>query len=424
MIAEVMRANGAEEYKADLIEKELPRLNKLASPYAKSGEDPLTASRPAREKVKEITAGIEAQISAHFMGQTKALSAANREDLDETLGKLREDINSVKVAILERVEDVFRPDTLRSNHCSENLDYQKSDRASQTMKYASLQPDNAQPQDPLFCQSPSQQSSQTPIQQHRVPEQYSDIRSVKESESTAAEDGLALASRISPGDQNIDSTGRMPSLPDDQDTDPVRQTSTSYLHGEKLSQQKDPVPYEQANDWANEANTIISCRKCSKSFDSYSSLSSHLRSGSHKRPFPSPVIGSESTTAATKTSAKLRAQGQREMNRKGPGLPSLHRPSKSTETNRGPPQMDGARDMVGSNPDPKAQLLLQETLSPILVNRANHGHKYPVCHGSFESRPQLYRYLEEESHQRTKDDQVWLSTVPTGPKKTKKFNQT
>lgn len=415
MIAEVMRANGAEEYKADLIEKELPRLNKLASPYAKSGEDPLAASRPAGEKVKEITAGIEAQISAHFMEQTKALSAANREELDETLGKLREDINGVKVAILERVEDVFRPDTLKSNHCSENLDYRKSDRASQT---------KAQPQEALLCQNPNQQSPQTPIQQHRVPEQYSAIRSVKESESTAKEDGLALASRISPGDQNIDSTGRMSSLPYDQDTDPVRQISTSYLHGDKFSQRKDPAPYEQATDRAKETNTIINCRKCSKTFDSYDSLRSHLRSGSHFGPFPPLVIGSKSTAAATKTSAKPRAQGQREMNREGPGLPSLYRPSKSTETNRGPPQMDGARDMVGSNPDPKAQLLPQEILSPILVNRANQGHKCRVCHESFEFRPQLYRHLKEENHQRTKDDQVWHSTIPTGPKKTKKFNQT
>ena len=421
MIAEVMRANGAREYQADLIEKELPRLSRLAGPYAKSGEDLPTASRPAEEKVNEITADIEAKISAQFMEQTKTLSAANHEELNETLKEIREDIKNVRVAILEKVTDLFRPAALKSDHRLENLDYQTSDRASQTARDAFCQPDMAQyqktahPQDELLCESPDHQPPYTPVQQ---------LRSVKEPESTAKEEGLASAKQISPRDRNVDSAKRTSALPYEQNMDPVRQTPTSYLHSENLSQRKHPVPHERATDSAKTQNTMITCRKCHRSFDNHGSLHSHLRSGSHYGPFPPPVIGTGSTAAATEASAKPRTKGQHEINVENPGYPSLYRPHTSTGMERDPPQMDGARDIVDLEPDPAAQFLPPENLSTALVNRISHGHTCQVCHESFESKKQLCQHLKDEGHLRTRDDQRWLSMLPTGPKKPKKSNQT
>lgn len=418
MIAEVMRANGAREYQADLIEKELPRLSRLAGSYVKSGEDLPTASRPAEEEVNEITADIETKISAQFMEQTKTLSAANREELNETLEKIREDIKNVRVAILEKVADLFRPDALKSDHRLENPDYQTSDRASQTTRDAFCQPDKAQYQkmahlqDELLCESPDHQSPHTPVQQ---------LRSVKEAVSTTKENEFASAKQISPRDRNMDSAKRTFALPYEKKMDPVRQIP---MHDEKLPQRKNPVPHEQITNPAKNQNTMITCRKCNKSFDNHGSLHIHLRSGSHFGPFPPLFIGAGSTDAATETSTKPRTKGQRETNAESPAYPSLYRPNKPPETERDRPQMDGARDIVGSEPDPAAQLLPPETLSTTLVNRINHGHTCQVCHESFDSKKQLHQHLKDEGHLRTRDDQSWLSMLPTGPKKAKKLNQT
>ncbi|KAL8786307.1 MAG: hypothetical protein Q9195_008267 [Heterodermia aff. obscurata] len=428
LIAEVMRANGAEEYKADLIEKELPRLNGLAGPYAKSGEEPPAVSRPAEEKVNEITADLEAKISAQFTGQTKALTAANREELNETLKKLREDINNVRESILEKVTDVFRPDTQKNNHGFENLNYQTSDRASQTTRDATHQPlmaqypREAQPQDEMVWESPDQQLLPTSLQQHHVPEQYSAIRSAKEPQSTAKENENTLAKRVTPRDRNVDSARRTSARPYDENMDPVIQKPTSHPHGDQSSQRKHSVPYEPVTDLAKQTDSIVTCRKCNKSFDHYGALQSHLRSGSHFGPFPPPVVGSESTAAATEASTKPKTKGQCEIKAEGPAYPSLYRPNNPTEMERGPPQLDGARDMVGSNPDPAAQLLPPGTRSTPLANRVNPTLTCQACYESFESKKLLHGHLVQEGHQRSRGDRGWLSSLPTGPKKARTPN--
>ena len=416
MIAEVMRTNGAAEYQADLIEKELLRLNKVVDSSAKSREDFPTPSRPAEEKSNKITAEIEAKISAPFMEQIKTLSATNREEVNGTLEGIREDIKNFRAAILEKVTDLFRPDALKSDRCSKNLDYQTSDRASQTTRDASSQPDKAQYQkqaQPLLCESPGHQSP-TPVQ-HLVLEQRSAIRSVKEPESTAKEDGLASGWLISPRDPNIESAWHTSIVPNDQNMDPVRQLPKTELHSEKYSQRKHPVP-SKVTDSAKKQKTTITCRKCNKSFENHASLHNHLRSGSHYGPFPPLVTGTESTGAATEASAKPK----REIKANGPDYSSFFRP---TEADRGPPQMDGTRDIF-AKPNPAAHILPPETLSKTLVDRINHGPTCQVCHESFESRKELHQHLRDEGHLRSRDDQVLLATLPTGPKKANKSNQT
>ena len=418
MIAEVMRTNGAGEYQADLIEKELLRLNRVADPYAKSIEDFPTPSRPAEEKFNEITADIAAKVSAQFMEQIKTSSATNREEVNETLQGVREDIKNVRTAILEKVTDVFRPDAVMSDHRSKKLDYQTSDRASQTTRDASCQPDKAQYQkqaQPLLCESPGHQSLHMPVQQLAL-EQCSVIRSIKNPELMVKEDGLASAKLIRPRDRSIDSARRTSVLPNDQNMDLVRQLPKTYLHSEKVSPRKHPVPSEQVTDSAKKQNTRTTCRKCSKCFENRASLHNHLRSGSHYGPFPPLVTGTESTGAATEASAKPK----REIKANGPDYSSFYRP---TEADRGPPQMDGTRDIF-AKPNPAAQLLPPETLSTTLVERVNRGPTCQVCHESFESKKELHTHLKDEGHLRTRDDQVLLAMLPTGPKKAKKFNLT
>ena len=418
MIAEVMRDNGAGEYPADLIEKELVRLNRLADPSEKSREDLPIASKPAEEKANEITADIEAKISAQFIEQIKTLSASNREEMNETLEGIREDIKTTRVAILEKVTDVFRPDALKSDHRLKSLDYQTSDRASQTTRDVFCQPDEAQyqkqaqPQDQLVRRSPVHQSPHTPVQQNRIFEQSSATRNVKEPESTAKEDGPASARQFGPRDRNIDSARRTSAFPNDYNMDSVRQTSTTYQHGEKLSQREDPVPSKQVTDSAQKQNDKTTCRVCHKSFDNRVSLHDHLRSSSHYGPVPPLVTSTQSTRVATEASTKPES----------PAYPSLYRPNNFTETDQGPPQLDGIRDIVSSEPDPAAQLLPSKTLSPNLAKRAHHGRTCQVCRESFESKQQLQNHLRDEGHLRTRGDQMLLSTLPTGPK-AKKSNQ-
>ena len=424
MIAEVMRANGAEMYQSEVIEKELPRLNRLAAPCVNSREDPPAASKPADEKFGEVTTDIKAKISAQFLEQMKALSATSREEVNENVKKLREDINRVRDAVLEKVTDVFHPDALKSNHRLKNLDYRTSDRASQTTMDASWQLDKAQPQDDLLCESQGHQPPHTSVQQNLVPEQYSAIRSVKEPQSTVKEDGPASPRQISPRDRNIDSARRTPTLPHGQDMVVVKQSPTTYPHGEK-SQRKHPIPSEQVTDSAKKQNDTIVCRKCSKSFAHKGALHDHLRSGSHYGPFPALPSGTESTgAAATEASTKPRIKDQREIKPESQGYPSSYRPNKSTEWDRGPSQWDGTRDTVGFYPDPAAQLLPPETSSAALVNRVSHGHTCQVCYKSFEIKQQLQSHLRDEGHLRIRGDQAWLPMPPNGPRKAKKVNQT
>ena len=391
MIAEVMRANGAEGYEADLIEKELPRLNRLAGRCVESREDSPAASKPVGEKANEITADIGAKISAQFMGQMKDLSTMNRQEVNETLKKIREDINNVRVAVLEKATDVFCPDTLKNNHRLE-----MSDRASQTTMDAQLPP--------------------TPVQQHRVSEQYSAVRSVKEPDSTAKED---LARQIPPHDPNINVAWRTPALPHDQETDPARQSPTLNLQAENSSPRTPSVLHEQGTTGSAKQTSTIICRDCNQSFHNLSSLYRHLQLGCHTKPFSPPPIGPKSATGSS-TKPRAQPQSQRKTNPDDSSYPSLYRPSnKTTEPDRGPPQMDGARDSA----DPAAQLLVPETQN--FENRVSHGYVCEVCYESFESKKLLHRHLKEEGHLRRrvpqKDDP---SKIPSKLKMSKKGLET
>ena len=401
-MAEVMRANGAEEYEADLIEKELPRLNKLAGRCVDSRENSPAASKPTGEKVSEITADIGAKISAHITEQMKALSAIDLGNVNETLKKIQEDINNVRVAVLEKVTDVFCPDTSKNNHRLENAKCQMSDRASQTTMDTSYKPDKAQylwkvlPQDNQLCQSQGHQLPHMPVQQHRVPGQYSAVRSVKEPDSTAKEH---QARQIPSHDPNTNAASRTPALPHDQDPD----SAILHLQGENSSPRTPSVLHEQASTGsAKQTNTII-CRNCNQPFHNPNSLYRHLRSCCRNGTLPPPLVSPKST-AGSSTKPRAQPPSQRKANPDDAGYPSVYRPSKPTETDRGPPQMDGAQDfLVGSQPDPAAQLLGPETLSTSLekrVSSSHGGHACEVCHQSFESKKLLYGHLKEEGHLR------------------------
>lgn len=94
MIADVMRANGAEEHKADFVEKELRRLSKSAIMPKESCENSQIAVEPNQGSLEKNSLEIQSKLSEYCAQQMSALAEANRAEMHKMLDLMRQEITS------------------------------------------------------------------------------------------------------------------------------------------------------------------------------------------------------------------------------------------------------------------------------------------------------------------------------------------
>ena len=103
MIADVMRANGAEEYKADFVEKELRRLSKSANISDESCKTSPVVSQPNPKSFGDDGLKFQKQLSECCAKQLSALAEVYRAEMHQTLESIRQESNSFGSAVIKTV---------------------------------------------------------------------------------------------------------------------------------------------------------------------------------------------------------------------------------------------------------------------------------------------------------------------------------